>query len=142
MAQQRPIRVLLAKSGLDGHDRGIKVISQGLREEGMEVIYIGLRQSPEKIVNAALQEGVDVIGLSSLSGGYRNFFPEVVKLTREKGMDDVLIIGGGIIPEKDMQFLIIGGDAAGMSAASRAKRKKPETDVTVLEQTGDVSYSA
>ena len=109
MAQQRPIRVLLAKSGLDGHDRGIKVISQGLREEGMEVIYIGLRQSPEKIVNAALQEGVDVIGLSSLSGGYRNFFPEVVKLTREKGMDDVLIIGGGIIPEKDVPFLIEKG---------------------------------
>lgn len=105
MAQQRPIRVLLAKSGLDGHDRGIKVISQGLREEGMEVIYIGLRQTPEKIVNAALQEGVDVIGLSSLSGGHKSFFPEVVKLAGEKGMNDVLIIGGGIIPEQDVQFL-------------------------------------
>jgi methylmalonyl-CoA mutase C-terminal domain/subunit len=105
MVQQRRIRVLLAKSGLDGHDRGIKVISQGLREEGMEVIYIGLRQPPEKIVNAALQEGVDVIGLSSLSGGHKSFFPEVVKLARDKGMNEVLIIGGGIIPEQDVKFL-------------------------------------
>lgn len=105
MAQPRPIKVLLAKGGLDGHDRGIKVISQGLSEEGMEVIYIGLRQTPEKIVTTALEEGVDVIGLSSLSGGHNVFFSEVAKLAREEGMDNVLIIGGGIIPEEDVQFL-------------------------------------
>lgn len=105
MAKQRPIKVLLAKGGLDGHDRGIRVISQGLSEEGMEVMYIGLRQTPQKIVTTALEEDVDVIGLSSLSGGHNVFFPKVVKLAREKGMDSVLIIGGGIIPEEDMQLL-------------------------------------
>lgn len=105
MAQRKPIKVLLAKGGLDGHDRGVKVISQGLTDEGMEVIYTGLRQTPEKVVSKALEEDVDVIGLSSLSGGHNVFFPEVVRLAREKGMDNVLIIGGGIIPEEDVQFL-------------------------------------
>ena len=105
MKKEKTIRVLLAKGGLDGHDRGIMVISQGLREEGMEVIYTGLRQTPEMVVTAALQEGVDVIGLSSLSGGHKTFFTEVVKLMKEKGMKDVLLIGGGIVPEKDAQFL-------------------------------------
>jgi methylmalonyl-CoA mutase C-terminal domain/subunit len=105
MKQEKPIRILLAKGGLDGHDRGIIVISQGLREKGMEVVYMGLRQSPEMIVTAALQESVDVIGLSSLSGGHKSLFREVVKLLKEKRMNDVLIIGGGIIPKGDMQCL-------------------------------------
>jgi len=105
MLQQRPIRVLLAKCGLDGHDRGIKVITQGLAEEGMEVIYTGLHQNPEQIVERALEENVDVIGLSLLSGGYDVFFPEVARLAREKGTGNVLIIGGGIIPEDDIPFL-------------------------------------
>jgi methylmalonyl-CoA mutase C-terminal domain/subunit len=105
MAQRRQIKVLLAKGGLDGHDRGIKVISQGLSEEGMGVIYTGLRQTPEQIVTAALEKGVDVIGLSSLSGGHNAFFPKVAELARQKGMDNVLIIGGGIIPEGDEEFL-------------------------------------
>jgi len=105
MELKRPIRVLLAKGGLDGHDRGVRVIAQGLREEGMEVIYIGLRQTPEEIANTALQESVDVIGISSLSGGHKTFFPEVVERVRGKGMDNVLVIGGGIIPEKDVEFL-------------------------------------
>lgn len=102
MAQKRPIRVLLAKCGLDGHDRGIKVISLGLRDEGMEVIYTGLHQSPEQIVRKALEGNVDVIGLSSLSGGYNTFFPEIARLAKEKGMDNVLIIGGGIILKDDI----------------------------------------
>lgn len=105
MLQQRPIRVLLAKCGLDGHDRGIKVITQGLVEEGMEVIYTGLHQNPEQIVERALGENVDVIGLSLLSGGYDVFFPEVARLAKEKGMGNVLIIGGGIILEDDIPFL-------------------------------------
>lgn len=105
MAQKRPIRVLLAKTGLDGHDRGIKVITQGLRDAGMEVVYTGLRQSPEQIAKRALEENVDVIGLSSLSGGYNTLFPDVVKLVREKGMANALIIGGGIILEEDVPVL-------------------------------------
>jgi len=105
MSQQRPIRVLLAKCGLDGHDRGIKVIAQGLADEGMEVIYTGLHQNPEQIVERALKENVDVVGLSSLSGGYDIFFPEVARLMKEKGMDNALIIGGGIILEDDIPFL-------------------------------------
>lgn len=103
--QQRPIRVLLAKCGLDGHDRGVKVIAQGLADEGMEVTYTGLHQKPEQIVEKAFEENVDVIGLSSLSGGYDTLFPEVARLVKEKGMDNVLIIGGGIILEEDIPFL-------------------------------------
>ena len=105
MSQPRPIKVLLAKSGLDGHDRGVNVISQGLMENGMEVIYLGLRQTPEKIVSTALEEDVDVIGLSSLSGGHNVFLPNVVRLAREKDLSKVLIIGGGIINEEDAEFL-------------------------------------
>lgn len=101
----RRIRVLLAKGGLDGHDRGVKVLMMGLRDEGMEVIYTGLRQSPEQIVATALEEDVDVVGLSSLSGGHNFFFPKVIDRLREKSMDNVLMIGGGIIPEEDVQFL-------------------------------------
>jgi len=101
----RPIRVLVAKVGLDGHDRGAKVIATALRDAGMEVIYTGLRQTPEMVVSAALQEDVDAIGISILSGAHMTVFPKVIKLMKEKGMDDVLLTGGGIIPEDDMQEL-------------------------------------
>ena len=101
----RPIRVLVAKVGLDGHDRGAKVIATALRDAGMEVIYTGLRQTPEMVVNAALQEDVDAIGISILSGAHMTVFPKVAALMKEKGMDDVLLTGGGIIPEDDMQQL-------------------------------------
>jgi len=105
MVQQRTIRVLIAKPGLDGHDRGAKVIALGLRDEGMEVIYTGLRQTPDKIAEAAEQEDVDVVGLSCLSGGHKYLFPRVVELLREKDMADVLVIGGGIIPDEDIPYL-------------------------------------
>lgn len=101
----RPVRVLVAKVGLDGHDRGAKVIATALRDAGMEVIYTGLRQTPEMVVNAALQEDVDAIGISILSGAHMTIFPKVIQLMKEKGMDDVLLTGGGIIPEDDMQQL-------------------------------------
>jgi methylmalonyl-CoA mutase, C-terminal domain len=99
------IRVLIAKPGLDGHDRGAKVIARALRDAGMEVIYTGIRQTPEQIVNAAVQEDVDVVGLSSLSGAHNNLFPKVVQLLREKGGGDILVLGGGIIPADDIQGL-------------------------------------
>jgi methylmalonyl-CoA mutase C-terminal domain/subunit len=98
----RPIRVLIAKPGLDGHDRGAKVIARALRDAGMEVIYSGLRQSPEQIVAAAIQEDVDVIGLSILSGAHNVLFPEILALLRERGGEDILVVAGGIIPEKDI----------------------------------------
>ncbi len=101
----RPIRVLVAKVGLDGHDRGAKVIATSLRDAGMEVIYTGLRQTPEMVVNAALQEDVDAIGLSILSGAHNTVFPKILALMKEKGMDDVLVTGGGIIPAEDMKRL-------------------------------------
>jgi methylmalonyl-CoA mutase, C-terminal domain len=101
----RPIRVLVAKVGLDGHDRGAKVIATALRDAGMEVIYTGLRQTPEMVVNTALQEDVDAIGISILSGAHMTVFPKVMDLMKEKGMDDVLVTGGGIIPENDMKTL-------------------------------------
>src|ERR1035437_4088580 len=97
----RPIRVLVAKVGLDGHDRGAKVVASFLRDAGMEVIYTGLRQTPDMVVSAALQEDVDVIGISILSGAHMTVFPKIIKLMKEKGMDDVLLTGGGIIPEDD-----------------------------------------
>jgi len=99
---KRPIRVLVAKVGLDGHDRGAKVIASFLRDAGMEVIYTGLRQTPEMVVNAALQEDVDVIGVSILSGAHMTVFPKIINLLKEKGIDDVLLTGGGIIPDNDM----------------------------------------
>lgn len=102
---QRPIRVLIAKVGLDGHDRGAKVIASFLRDAGMEVIYTGLRQTPEMVVNAALQEDVDAIGVSILSGAHMTVFPKVMTLMKEKGLNDVLLTGGGIIPDKDMKAL-------------------------------------
>lgn len=101
----RPIRVLVAKVGLDGHDRGAKVIATALRDAGMEVIYTGLRQTPEMVVAAALQEDVDAIGISILSGAHMTVFPKVMTLMKEKGMNDVLLTGGGIIPEEDMKAL-------------------------------------
>lgn len=103
------IRVLVAKVGLDGHDRGAKVVAAALRDAGMEVIYSGLRKSPEMIVEAALQEDVDVIGISLLSGAHMTIFPKVLKLMKEKGLDDVLLFGGGIIPEKDIKELKAAG---------------------------------
>ena len=101
----RPIRVLVAKVGLDGHDRGAKVIATALRDAGMEVIYTGLRQTPEMVVATALQEDVDAIGISILSGAHMTVFPKVMELMKEKGLDDVLLTGGGIIPEDDMNQL-------------------------------------
>ncbi len=102
---EKKIRVIIAKPGLDGHDRGAKVIASSLRDAGMEVIYLGLRQSPEMIVTAAVQEDVDVISLSILSGAHMTIFPEVLKLMKEMKIDDVLLTGGGIIPDKDMEAL-------------------------------------
>ncbi len=99
------IRVLLAKPGLDGHDRGVKVIARALRDAGMEVIYTGLRQTPEMIVNAAVQEDVQIVGLSILSGAHMTIFPRIASLMKERGLDDVLLFGGGIIPEDDIPKL-------------------------------------
>jgi methylmalonyl-CoA mutase C-terminal domain/subunit len=110
-APARPIRVLVAKPGMDGHDRGAKVVARALRDAGMEVIYTGIRQTPEMIVEAALQEDVDVIGLSILSGAHMTLFPRVVQLAREKGLDDVMIFGGGIIPDEDIPALKDAGIA-------------------------------
>jgi len=101
----RPIRVLVAKVGLDGHDRGAKVIASSLRDAGMEVIYTGLRQTPEMVVNSALQEDVDVIGISILSGAHMTVFPKIISLIKQNGMNDVLVTGGGIIPDEDMKKL-------------------------------------
>jgi len=103
--KQRPIRVLVAKVGLDGHDRGAKVIATSLRDAGMEVIYTGLRQTPEMVVNAALQEDVDAIGISILTGAHNTVFPKILTLMREREMNDVLLTGGGIIPQDDMKHL-------------------------------------
>lgn len=99
------IRVLVAKPGLDGHDRGAKVIARALRDAGMEVVYTGIRQTPEMIAEAALQEDVDVVGLSILSGAHMALFPRVLQLLRENGLDDVLVVAGGIIPDEDMPAL-------------------------------------
>ena len=102
---ERRIRVLIAKPGLNSHDRGAKVVARALRDAGMEVIYTGLRQTPEQIVETALQEDVDVIGLSILSGAHLALFPRIMELLKEKGMDDVLVVAGGIIPEEDIPLL-------------------------------------
>jgi methylmalonyl-CoA mutase C-terminal domain/subunit len=105
----RPIKVLIAKPGLDGHDRGAKVLARGLRDEGFEVVYTGLRQTPEMIATAALQEDVDVVGLSILSGAHLTLLPRIAKLLREEGLDDVLITAGGIIPDDDVPTLAEAG---------------------------------
>lgn len=102
---ERPIRVLMAKAGLDGHDRGVKVVARALRDAGMEVIYTGLHNTPEQVVKAALQEDVDVIGLSILSGAHLTIFKKTTELMKQYGMDDVLLLGGGIIPDEDKPIL-------------------------------------
>ncbi|MEL7563529.1 MAG: cobalamin B12-binding domain-containing protein [Dehalobacterium sp.] len=109
---EKKIRVLVAKPGLDGHDRGAKVIAQALRDAGMEVIYTGLRQTPEQIVEAAIQEDVQVIGLSILSGAHLHLFPPVVELLKQQGVTDILVIGGGIIPDEDIPTLKEAGVSA------------------------------
>ena len=108
----RPIKVLIAKPGLDGHDRGAKVLARGLRDEGFEVVYTGLRQTPEMVVTAALQEDVDVVGLSILSGAHLTLLPRICALLKEKGMTDVLVVAGGIIPDEDVAPLREAGVAA------------------------------
>jgi methylmalonyl-CoA mutase C-terminal domain/subunit len=112
MAQAGKIKIIVAKPGLDGHDRGAKLLSRIFAEAGMEVVYTGLRQTPEMIVATALQEDADVVGLSSLSGVHNYFFPKVVQLLKDKGLDDVLVVGGGIIPLEDYDVL----KAAGVNA--------------------------
>lgn len=107
--EKRPLRVLVAKVGLDGHDRGAKIIASALRDAGMEVIYTGLRQTPEMVVAAALQEDVDAIGVSILSGAHMTVFPKLLQLMQEKGLTDVLLTGGGIIPDEDMKTLNASG---------------------------------
>jgi methylmalonyl-CoA mutase C-terminal domain/subunit len=118
---ERKIRVLVAKPGLDGHDRGAKVIARALRDAGMEVIYTGLRQTPEQIVSAAIQEDVDVVAMSILSGAHNHLFPRVTELLKEKGVEDVLVIGGGVIPDEDI---------AGLKAAGIAGVFTPGTPTT------------
>jgi methylmalonyl-CoA mutase C-terminal domain/subunit len=105
----RPIRVLVAKAGLDGHDRGAKIVAASLRDAGMEVIYTGLRNTPEMIVHAAIQEDVDAIGLSSLSGAHMTLFPRVLELLKENHAEGILLFGGGVIPEKEAQQLVADG---------------------------------
>ncbi len=112
MSSLKKIRVLVAKPGLDGHDRGAKIVARALRDAGMEVIYTGLRQTPEMVVNAARDEGVHCIGLSILSGAHNALFPRIMELLKEEGVDDVLVVGGGIIPEDDIPDL----KKAGLSA--------------------------
>ena len=107
----KKIRVLVAKPGLDGHDRGAKVVARGLRDAGMEVVYLGLRLTPEEIADAAIQEDVDVVGMSCLSGAHMSLFPKTVSLIREKGGKDVLVVAGGIIPDKDIAPLMEAGVA-------------------------------
>ncbi len=109
MPEERKIRVLATKPGLDGHDRGVKVLCAALRDAGMEVIYTGLRQTPEQIVSAAIQEDADVIGMSILSGAHTHLFPRVIELLREKGVSDVLVVGGGIIPKEDIPVMKAAG---------------------------------
>ncbi len=106
---QKKIRVLIGKPGLDGHDRGAKVVARALRDAGMEVVYTGLHRSPEEIVETAIQEDVDAIGLSVLSGAHMTLLPRVVELLKEQGVDDILVFGGGVIPEEDRQMLLSQG---------------------------------
>ncbi len=109
---EEKVRILVAKPGLDGHDRGAKIIARALKEAGFEVIYTGLHQTPEQIVNAAIQEDVDAIGLSILSGAHNTLMPAIIKLLKERGIDDIVVFGGGIIPDDDIPFLKSQGVAA------------------------------
>lgn len=119
MVLERKVRILIAKPGLDGHDRGAKVIARGLRDAGFEVIYTGLHQTPEQIVATAIQEDVDGIGLSILSGAHDYLFPRVMELLREKGAQDIVVFGGGIIPEEDIPALIQAGVKAIFTPGTR-----------------------
>ena len=121
MAGKKRIKVIMAKPGLDGHDRGAKLLARVFAEAGMEVVYTGLRQTPEMIVAAALQEDADVVGLSSLSGVHNYFFPRVVELLKEKGLDNVLVVGGGIIPDEDVPGLKDLGVAAIFGPGTRTE---------------------
>jgi len=103
--QSQPIRVIVAKVGLDGHDRGVKIVARTLRDAGMDVIYTGLHRTPEEVVDAAVQEDVDVIGVSILSGAHMTVFPRLVSLLKERGADDILVVGGGVIPDEDLARL-------------------------------------
>ena len=132
----RPIKVLIAKPGLDGHDRGAKVLARGLRDEGFEVVYTGLRQTPEMIVSAALQEDVDVVGLSILSGAHLTLLPKITRLLREQGMGDVLVTAGGIIPDEDIPVLAGGRRVRPSSGRARPSARWPtylRTHVTPRE---------
>lgn len=120
----RPIRVLVAKPGLDGHDRGAKVVARALRDAGMEVIYTGLRQTPDQIVNAAIQEDVDCVAISILSGAHNTLLPKVVKMLREQDAADILVVCGGVIPDEDISFLKESGVAEVFTPGTR-------TDVTI-----------
>ncbi len=121
MTAKKRIKVIMAKPGLDGHDRGAKLLARVFAEAGMEVVYTGLRQTPEMIVEAALQEDADVVGLSSLSGVHNYFFPRVVELLKEKGLDEVLVVGGGIIPDEDVPGLKDAGVAAIFGPGTRTE---------------------
>lgn len=121
MTAKKRIKVIMAKPGLDGHDRGAKLLARVFAEAGMEVVYTGLRQTPEMIVEAALQEDANVVGLSSLSGVHNYFFPRVVELLREKGLDDVLVVGGGIIPGEDIAGLQDAGVGAIFGPGTRTE---------------------
>jgi len=109
LSKERKIRILIAKPGLDGHDRGARVIARGFRDAGFEVIYTGLHQTPEEVVAAAIQEDVDIIGLSTLSGAHDYLFARVIELLKEEGAEDIIVIGGGIIPEEDIPKLVETG---------------------------------
>lgn len=132
----RPIRVLVAKPGLDGHNRGALIIAQALRDEGMEVIYTGLRQSPAQIVASAIQEDVDVIGLSCLSGAHNELFPEVTRLLQEKGAEDILVVGGGVIPEVDIPFLEKHGIRKVFTSGTTTKETADYISQVVKEREG------
>ncbi len=121
MEVKRPIKVMIAKIGLDGHDRGAQIIAMGLKDEGMEVIYTGLRQTAESIAEACIQEDADVVGLSSLSGAHSYHFPVLSKLLKDKGMDDVLLIAGGMIPPEDIPFLKQNGISEVFTAGTQVK---------------------
>lgn len=116
---ERPLKVLIAKPGLDGHDRGAKVLARGLRDEGFEVVYTGLRQTPEMVASAAVQEDVDVVGLSILSGAHLTLLPRICELLRAEGLDDILVTAGGIIPEDDIEVLKAAGVAAVFGPGTR-----------------------
>ena len=109
MAKSQPIRVIIAKVGLDGHDRGVKIVARTLRDAGMDVIYTGLHRTPEEVVEAAIQEDVDVVGVSILSGAHMTVFPRIASLLKERGADDILVVGGGVIPDEDLPKLAAAG---------------------------------